>query len=246
MAEYLEEVESYKSTVKEQAEDLVIKKFPERIIHFNKLLDATPFLCEDLATVHSDLKIPVPEPHIVNNHDGDPPGKKRKIGENTDEAMMGSKVFVLPSGSVPINAHITLMVDTIKPLIRQLVEEANLLKMWVSFLIPKIEDGNNFGVSIQEETLGEIRTVESEAAAFFDQISRYYMTRAKLVSKVAKYPHIDDYRRTVVELDEKEYLSLRITLSEIRNHYATLHDMITKNMEKIKKPRNANSIEAMY
>lgn len=58
------------------------------------------------------------------------------------------------------------------------------LKMWISFLIPKIEDGNNFGVSIQEETLGEIRTVESEAASFFDQISRYYMTRAKLVSKV--------------------------------------------------------------
>lgn len=56
--------------------------------------------------------------------------------------------------------------------------------MWVSFLIPKIEDGNNFGVSIQEETLGEIRAVEGEAAAFFDQISRYYMTRAKLVSKV--------------------------------------------------------------
>ena len=56
--------------------------------------------------------------------------------------------------------------------------------MWISFLIPKIEDGNNFGVSIQEETLGEIRTVESEAASFFDQISRYYMTRAKLVSKV--------------------------------------------------------------
>lgn len=56
--------------------------------------------------------------------------------------------------------------------------------MWISFLIPKIEDGNNFGVSIQEETLGEIRTVESEAASFFEQISRYYMTRAKLVSKV--------------------------------------------------------------
>lgn len=46
------------------------------------------------------------------------------------------------------------------------------LKMWISFLIPKIEDGNNFGVSIQEDTLAEIQSVESEAAAFFDQISR--------------------------------------------------------------------------
>lgn len=51
-------------------------------------------------------------------------------------------------------------------------------------MIPKIEDGNNFGVSIQEDTLAEIQTVETEAAAFFDQISRYYVTRAKLVSKV--------------------------------------------------------------
>jgi len=241
------QVDDYKTTVKEKAENLVKKHFPERILQFNKLLEKSPFLCEDLNNVHSDLKIPVPEAQMINSHDGDgdPPGKKRKISDNGEE-VSGTKVMVLPSGSVPINPHITEMVDIIKPLIRTLVEEANLLKMWVSFLIPKIEDGNNFGVSIQEETLGEIRTVESEAAAFFDQISRYYMTRAKLVSKVAKYPHIDDYRRTVVELDEKEYLSLRITLAEIRNHYATLHDMIIKNMEKIKKPRNANNIDAMY
>lgn len=69
--------------------------------------------------------------------------------------------------------------------------------MWISFMIPKIEDGNNFGVSIQEDTLAEIQSVESEAAAFFDQISRYFISRAKIVSKVAKYPHIDDYRRAV-------------------------------------------------
>ena len=71
------------------------------------------------------------------------------------------------------------------------------LKMWISFMIPKIEDGNNFGVSIQEDTLAEIQSVESEAAAFFDQISRYFISRAKIVSKVAKYPHIEDYRRAV-------------------------------------------------
>lgn len=90
--------------------------------------------------------------------------------------------------------------------------------MWVQLLIPRIEDGNNFGVSIQvmglhytlerkvweilsstlfcflflfgllrndvevtfdslfffqEETVAELRTVESEAASYLDQISRY-------------------------------------------------------------------------
>jgi proteasome activator subunit 3 (PA28 gamma) len=51
-------------------------------------------------------------------------------------------------------------------------------------MIPKIEDGNNFGVSVQEDTLGEIQSVESEAAAFYDQISRYFVSRGKIVSKV--------------------------------------------------------------
>ncbi|KAG7278752.1 hypothetical protein CRUP_008364 [Coryphaenoides rupestris] len=102
--------------------------------------------------------------------------------------------------------------------------------MWVS-LSSQIEDRattlespNNrsrFSASVclraaQEETVAELRTVEGEAASYLDQISRYYITRAKLVSKVAKYPHV-----------------------------VTLHDMILKNFEKIKKPRNSNA-ESLY
>uniref|UniRef100_A0A8D0ATZ8 Proteasome activator subunit 3 n=1 Tax=Sander lucioperca TaxID=283035 RepID=A0A8D0ATZ8_SANLU len=130
---------------------------------------------------------------------------------------------------------------------RKLLQLDNFLKvkMWVQLLIPRIEDGNNFGVSIQEETVAELRTVESEAASYLDQISRYYMTRAKLVSKIVKYPHVEDYRRTISEIDEKEYISLKIIVSELRNQYVILHDMILKNIEKIKKPRNCNS-EALY
>ncbi|XP_011785067.1 PREDICTED: proteasome activator complex subunit 3 [Colobus angolensis palliatus] len=117
--------------------------------------------------------------------------------------------------------------------------------MNLPLLIPRIEDGNNFGVSIQEETVAELRTVESEAASYLDQISRYYITRAKLVSKIAKYPHVEDYRRTVTEIDEKEYISLRLIISELRNQYVTLHDMILKNIEKIKRPRSSNA-ETLY
>jgi proteasome activator subunit 3 (PA28 gamma) len=62
--------------------------------------------------------------------------------------------------------------------------------MWIVFLIPRIEDGNNFGVSIQEEALNEVRTVEAEAASFYDQMSRYFLSRAELVVKAAKFPHV--------------------------------------------------------
>lgn len=147
-----------------------------------------------------DLNIPVPDPIDLNNTEGEkadseePAAKRARVDLSS---VSGTKVMALPNGRVLCNTPICDLIKVVKPVIRALVEDSNLLKMWISFMIPKIEDGNNFGVSIQEDTLAEIQSVETEAAAFFDQISRYFVSRAKVVSKVAKYPHIDDYRRAV-------------------------------------------------
>ena len=50
--------------------------------------------------------------------------------------------------------------------------------------------------------MGEARQVESEAATFFDQISRYFLTRGKIISKVAKYPHVVSASRGYKEFAE--------------------------------------------
>lgn len=141
----------------------------------------------------------MPEAIILEHGDSDgaKPAKRPRIDEDDNNVSAGTKVLAIPSGTVFCNQPICDLIKVVKPVIRKLVEDSNLLKMWISFMIPKIEDGNNFGVSIQEDTLAEIQSVESEAAAFFDQISRYFISRAKVVSKVAKYPHIEDYRRAV-------------------------------------------------
>ncbi|EDW86470.1 uncharacterized protein Dwil_GK18337 [Drosophila willistoni] len=247
-------VQEYKETLITKAETLITKRFPEKIVQLNELL-ATPMFNErNFIEVHQDLNIPVLAPVLVNkkcpeedeaaegNDNNDHPPTKRA---RKDVIVTGTPVLALPTGSVPCNKPLCEMITVVKPIIRKLVEDSNLLKMWISFMIPKIEDGNNFGVSIQEDTLAEIQTVESEAAAFFDQISRYFLSRAKVVSKVAKYPHIDDYRRAVVELDEKEYLSLWLVVCEVRNRYSSLHDIVIKNLEKLKKPRSSNT-ESLY
>ncbi|KAH8374148.1 proteasome activator complex subunit 3 [Drosophila serrata] len=239
-------VQEYKNTLIQKAELLITKRFPEKIVSLNELL-ATPMFNErNFDEVHQDLNIPALPPVLVKQEtateDGDHPPTKRA---RNDVLISGVPVLALPSGTVPCNKPLCDMIKVVKPIIRKLVEDSNLLKMWISFMIPKIEDGNNFGVSIQEDTLAEIQTVESEAAAFFDQISRYFLSRAKVVSKVAKYPHIDDYRRAVVELDEKEYLSLWLVVCEVRNRYSSLHDTVMKNLEKLKKPRSSNA-ESLY
>uniref|UniRef100_A0A8C2MJE8 Proteasome activator PA28 C-terminal domain-containing protein n=1 Tax=Cricetulus griseus TaxID=10029 RepID=A0A8C2MJE8_CRIGR len=173
----------------------------------------------DLTQIHSETNLPVPDPILLtNSHDGldGPTYKKRRLDE-CEEAFQGTKVFVMPYGILKINQQLVDIIENVKP-------EIQLIK-----------DGNNFGVSIQEETVAELRTVESE----LDQISRYYIRRAKLVSKIAKYRH------PITEIDEKEYISLRLIISELRNQYVTLHDMILKNIEKIKRPWNSNA-EALY
>jgi proteasome activator subunit 3 (PA28 gamma) len=225
---------------------LIINGFPKKIVELNDLLETKQFADRDFSDVHQDLNIAVPEPIVKEEEaNGDPPPAKRSRLETSSESATGTRVMILPSGSVKCNNHLCEIIKIVKPIIRGLVEDTNLLKMWISFMIPKIEDGNNFGVSIQEDTLAEIQSVESEAAAFFDQISRYFISRAKVVSKVAKYPHIDDYRRAAQELDEKEFLSLWLVLSEVRNRYCSLHDIVIKNLEKLKKPRNSNA-EHLY
>lgn len=236
-------VKEYVDTVKSQAEELILKGFPEKIVILNDLLATDQFQVEDVTKIHQDINIPIPEPVTLKSHPDEPVAKK--IKRDLDNDVSGTPVLTLLSGPVPSNEKLKLMISVVKPHIKQLVEHSNVLKMWITFMIPKIEDGNNFGVSIQEDILAEIQSVESEAAAFYDQMSRYFVSRAKVISKVAKYPHIADYRQAVKELDEKEYLSLWLVLCEIRNRYCTLHDIVTKNLEKIKKPRSSNN-EALY
>uniref|UniRef100_A0A493TD08 Proteasome activator complex subunit 3 n=1 Tax=Anas platyrhynchos platyrhynchos TaxID=8840 RepID=A0A493TD08_ANAPP len=222
-----------------QAEDLVANFFPKKLLELDGFLKEPILNIHDLTQIHSDMNLPVPDPILLtNSHDG-------LDGLFVSSAPVGTKVFVMPNGMLKSNQQLVDIIEKVKPEIRLLIEKCNTVKMWVQLLIPRIEDGNNFGVSIQEETVAELRTVESEAASYLDQISRYYITRAKLVSKIAKYPHVEDYRRTVTEIDEKEYISLRLIISELRNQYVTLHDMILKNIEKIKRPRSSNA-ETLY
>ncbi|XP_017290005.1 proteasome activator complex subunit 3 [Kryptolebias marmoratus] len=242
-------VDAFRERITAEAEDLVANFFPKKLLELDHFLKDPSINITELKDIHSEINLMVPDPILLSNiHDGleVQNAKKRKLeDESGNDVVAGTKVFVMPGGMMKCNGNLVDLIEKVKPEIRTLIEKCNTVKMWVQLLIPRIEDGNNFGVSIQEETVAELRTVEGEAASYLDQISRYYITRAKLVSKIAKYPHVEDYRRTVTEIDEKEYISLKIIVSELRNQYVTLHDMILKNIEKIKRPRSSNT-DALY
>nr|XP_015194649.1 PREDICTED: proteasome activator complex subunit 1-like [Lepisosteus oculatus] len=111
------------------------------------------------------------------------------------------------------------------------------VSMWVQLQVPKIEDGNNFGVAVQEKVFELMTNTRTKIEGFQTQISKYFSERGDAVAKASKQPHVGDYRQLVHELDQNQYCEIRIMVLEVRNTYAVLYDIISKNFDKIKKPR---------
>ncbi|XP_028408767.1 proteasome activator complex subunit 3-like [Dendronephthya gigantea] len=241
MACAADKVKEYRDEFTDKTEKLIKEVFPTKVVLLNEFLK-DKFNIEDLKKIDGDLNVPIVHPLVLAN-DFQPSPKKRKI--EGEEPVNNIVVQNGPLKAIPPNKILVELIESLKPEIQDLMESCNSVKTWIQLLIPRIEDGNNFGVSIQEDVLGEVTRIEAEAASFLDQISRYFITRGKVVSKVVKYPHIMDYRRTVIELDEKEYISLKLCCCELKNHYLCLHDAITKNLDKIKKPRSSNT-DSLY
>jgi len=259
------EVSDYTSVILAEAENLITNVIPDKIFSLKKLDEDEFKKYQDITSVTSDVDIPQggyehflrkggPLVTSHNNHDNNhsttttsPGKKKRKISQSEasdeKEPANGGATGV---AQIPCNAKLLRLIDLMKPEIKDVIQACESIKMWISLLIPRIEDGNNFGVSIQEEVLNEVHRIETESISYLDAISRYFITRAKIISKVAKYPFVDDYNRAVKEVDEKEYLNIQFSCNEIRSHYLLILDVVSKNYEKIKKPRSSNNLESMY
>lgn len=116
--------------MKSKAEELVFRGFPETIVRLNEILETPRFKDRKLVDVHQELNIPVPDPILFNSHDDDvPPAKKTKYDNSV--VQDGTKVMVLTNGIVPMNKHLFELVGIVKPHIRQLVEDSNLVSICI-------------------------------------------------------------------------------------------------------------------
>uniref|UniRef100_T1JYH4 Uncharacterized protein n=1 Tax=Tetranychus urticae TaxID=32264 RepID=T1JYH4_TETUR len=142
---------------------------------------------------------------------------------------------------VPVNNKIKTISNLVKPKMKEFLADLNLIKLWIQLLMPKIEDGNNFGVEIQEEILAEVRFAFSDGLIYYNSMIRYHNTRAGIVKKIEKCPFIEDYQEYLAVFDEDEWIGLKSTVIKMRNHYDRLHSLMTKNWEKLICPRASNS-----
>ncbi|KAM9329917.1 proteasome activator complex subunit 1 [Gastrophryne carolinensis] len=228
--EAINKVKGFQGHFSKEANELISVGLPQKIGELDKLIASPELNVSDLTTLKAELDIPVPDPEKEKAKEKEKKEKDEKKKDDDEEKGP-------PCGPIACNEKITSLQRNIKKEIQELKENLNMVSLWLQLQIPQIEDGNNFGVAVQEKVFELMTSLRTKVDATQTQISKYLSDRGDAVAKAAKSPHVGDYRALVQQLDESQYSDLRITALEIRNFYATLYDVIYKNYSKIKRPR---------
>lgn len=128
------------------------------------------------------------------------------------------------------------MLVFLKKEVKECVVLCSSIKMWITLKIPRMEDGNDFGVAIQEECVDTISEVEDEAYSILDSISNYHTTRGNYIVQMVTNPSVMDYAKCISQVDETQFFNARLSIQSFRNNYALLYDLVTKNLEKLQAP----------
>uniref|UniRef100_A0A8C5ZHQ7 Proteasome activator complex subunit 1 n=1 Tax=Marmota marmota marmota TaxID=9994 RepID=A0A8C5ZHQ7_MARMA len=205
-------VDVFREDLCTKTENLLGSYFPKKISELDAFLKEPALNEVNLSNLKAPLDIPVPDP--VKDKEKEE-RKKQQEKEDKDEKKKGEDEDKgPPCGPVNCNEKIVVLLQRLKPEIKDVIEQLNLEKVF--------------------ELMTSLHT---KLEGFHTQISKYFSERGDAVTKAAKQPHVGDYRQLVHELDEAEYRDIRLMVMEIRNAYAVLYDIILKNFEKLKKPR---------
>ncbi|KAG5268422.1 hypothetical protein AALO_G00212420 [Alosa alosa] len=224
--ENIVKVENFRQSLYRQADNLFSNHIPLKIAQLDDLLQDKRFSITDLSSIHAPLDIPIPDPPVPEEEEME-----------TDKDDEKKKKKAPKCGFIKGNEKIVKLLDIVKPEIVVLKETCITVSCWIQHLIPKIEDGNDFGVAIQEKIVERIAAVKTKVEGFQTNINKYFSERGDAVAKASKDTHVMDYRALVHEKDEAVYSEIRVIILDIRGFYAELYDIISKNLEKVTNPK---------
>ncbi|XP_048373307.1 proteasome activator complex subunit 2 isoform X2 [Sphaerodactylus townsendi] len=211
----------FKGSLSKEAEEFLSTFLPAKILQLDLFLKEDKLNIKDLSVLRAPLDIPIP----------DPPPKEDEM-ETEKEEKEAPKCGFLKG-----NEFIVSLLDRVKPEIREFREKCILVATWIQYMIPRIEDGNDFGVAIQEKVLERIVALKTKADGFQTTIAKYFSERGDAVAKASKETHVMDYRCLVHERDEAVYREIQMIMLDIRGFYAELYHILSKNLEKLTNPK---------
>ncbi len=84
---------------------------------------------------------------------------------------------------VSVNTSIEQLTGETKEHLIRMVDELDALRLWATLKIPKIEDGNNFSVSVQEEIIQLLAGGRAGSLQMLDSMTKHLEQRGEIVAK---------------------------------------------------------------
>ncbi|EFA84125.1 proteasome activator complex subunit 3 [Heterostelium album PN500] len=213
-----ERVLEFKNNLYEKSLEHLKTTIPQRIIEFQKMAETLSY-----EALFSD-----------SNGDANVTDKKRKLDCDTVSTMSVEEL-------AKTNSAILEQQKKLKRNYMELVQTFSVIRCWITLNIPKIEDGNNFGVDVQEEVVSQLTKLEDVYTNLLEQSENYFINRAATVKKALKHRDIDSYKHAIIQQDEKERIRFYFAYFDLANNYATTYSLIVKNFQKIETPRPQSS-----
>uniref|UniRef100_UPI00398F3BC4 proteasome activator complex subunit 1-like n=1 Tax=Pristiophorus japonicus TaxID=55135 RepID=UPI00398F3BC4 len=193
-------IDTFRKDLAIQAEGLVATFFPQKLEELDTLLKSSDLNILDLSLIRAELDIPIPDP-AKDKREEEEKKKKEELKKETEKETDKEKDKEKdkdkddedsgpPCGPVPGNDKILALLNIIKPQLRLLKEKSYIVTMWIQLQIPKIEDGNNFGVAVQEKVFELMTSSRTKVEGFQTQITKYFLDRGDAVAKAAKQQHV--------------------------------------------------------
>ena len=86
------------------------------------------------------------EPKVSAIRDAD----KRKLEEDSSRTSRGQVTDDSSVVSSSLRVHVESMIDTVRPHLLTLVDDTDTVDLWLTLLLPKNDEGNNFGVEVRK------------------------------------------------------------------------------------------------
>mmetsp|Transcript_15834 Transcript_15834/g.30615 ORF Transcript_15834/g.30615 Transcript_15834/m.30615 type:complete len:218 (+) Transcript_15834:138-791(+) len=142
-----------------------------------------------------------------------------------------------PKMQIPVNQVVMQAANRVADEIRDVLVQAGSLKTWVELSMPRMEDGNNFGVEVQMEVIEMINALYKSGRQTLANLMLYNRSRGKLLSNMRKRAHLDDYPASILTVDDVYFSMLIQHCFDLRNSIVVLQDTMMKNIEKLRKPK---------
>jgi len=136
------------------------------------------------------------------------------------------------------NERLVYLVNEINKEINETLIMITVLRLSVSLAIPEMQDGNNFGVDVQQQLLKILAMIEANAIRFNSLLSSFFMERGKLVSNIYKYPFIINFKNALTLFDFQHFVLCKSICFDFKTHFCCLLQFFVNHFELIKNPRS--------